>query len=112
MERRRWESHGTARRTHLQISSTLFLCSFNSHRYSPDIVKEWLALAKACYQPSVVNTRNRELATLGLCSLIKTPYVFYCHRNVAIKLGLTAEQAEAAAAGITPKGLNDEHSMA
>lgn len=56
--------------------------------------------------------RNRELATLGLCSVIKILYILYAYRGFTIKLGFTAEQADAAAGGIVPQGLNDEEAMA
>jgi hypothetical protein len=38
--------------------------------------------------------------------------VVYCHREVALKLGLTAEQCDDAVAGRVPKDLTEEESMA
>lgn len=64
------------------------------------------------YGPTVVKPRNRELATLGLASVLDVPYVVYCHRMVTAKLGLTAEQYEDGLAGRVPQDLSEEECMA
>ncbi|RYP12069.1 hypothetical protein DL767_011507 [Monosporascus sp. MG133] len=80
--------------------------------YSPIITRQFFALAKACYDPTAVNPRNRELAILGLTSIMNVPYIVYCHRGVAEKVGITSQQYDEGLAGRVPKGLSEGEEMA
>ncbi|KAI1383546.1 uncharacterized protein F4822DRAFT_420938 [Hypoxylon trugodes] len=68
----------------------------------------FFTMAKTVYNPNVVKPRNRELAILGLCSVVDAPYLVYCHRGVAAHVGLTLEQFEDGLRGTEPTGLDDE----
>lgn len=69
--------------------------------------------ARALQYPEVVPPRYRELAILGLISVIKVPYVQKLHKDfIAAKYGFTSEQYEQAVAGQTPDGLSDPEKMA
>jgi len=59
-----------------------------------------------------VKPRNRELAILGLSSILDVPYVVYCHRGVAEHVGLTKEQYDEGLGGKVPQGLTEEEEMA
>jgi 4-carboxymuconolactone decarboxylase len=78
--------------------------------YSPSVVQAFFEVARAVY--GSVTPRNRELAVLGLCSILDAPYVVYCHRRVANKAGITDEQYECGLAGDVPNGLTEEEAMA
>lgn len=82
------------------------------YSFSPVMTTRFFEMAKAAYYPTVVKPRNRELAILGLSSVLNTPYVAYCHRSVAEKVGLTSEQYEAGLAGTVPLGLSEEEATA
>lgn len=56
--------------------------------------------------------RNRELAIIGLASVLRVSYVILCHRHVARKVGLTEEQFEDGIAGKVPQDLSDEEALA
>lgn len=43
---------------------------------------------------------------------MNVPYVVYCHKGVAAKVGLTDEQYQEGMAGKEPLGLTDEEAMA
>jgi alkylhydroperoxidase family enzyme len=64
------------------------------------------------YDDSLVKPRNRELAVLGLASVLDVPYVVYCHRRVAAKFGVTDEQYQDGLDGKVPQGLTEEEGMA
>ncbi|KAF2865017.1 hypothetical protein BDV95DRAFT_612980 [Massariosphaeria phaeospora] len=74
--------------------------------------QQFFELAKLCYSPMGAKPRSRELAILGLCSIVNAPYMVYCHRAIGTKLGLTAEQYDEGLAGQVPRDLNEEESMA
>ncbi|EED11955.1 hypothetical protein TSTA_000330 [Talaromyces stipitatus ATCC 10500] len=78
--------------------------------YSPSVVRGFFEVARAVY--GSVKPRNRELAILGLLSILDAPYVVYCHRSVASKVGITDEQYEHGLGGNVPNGLNEEEAMA
>ncbi|KAI1771754.1 hypothetical protein F4818DRAFT_203130 [Hypoxylon cercidicola] len=80
--------------------------------YSPIITRQFWPLAKSCYNPTAVKPRNRELAILGLSSVLDVPYIVYCHRGVAEHVGLTTQQYEDGLAGKVPGGLSEEEAMA
>lgn len=84
-----------------------------SHSTAP-WARQFFELAKLCYSPDpgAAKPRNRELAILGLTSILDVPYAIYCHRGVSEKVGLTSEQYEDGLAGRVPKGLDGEESMA
>lgn len=73
---------------------------------------KFFILAKAAHDPSVVNPRYRELAILGLSSVLDVPYITYCHRDVAARVGITQEQYEAGSKGNVPQDLTDGEVMA
>lgn len=69
-------------------------------------------MAKIVYSASAVKPRNRELAVLGLSSVLNVPYIVYCHRRVASKVGLTGGQYAEGLAGRVPSELLEEESIA
>jgi len=75
-------------------------------------MQQFFELAKLCYSTSGAKPRNRELAILGLSSVLDVPYVTFCHEGVAAKVGLSAEQYADGLAGQVPRKLTDEESMA
>ncbi|KAI1264007.1 AhpD-like protein [Xylariaceae sp. FL1019] len=76
--------------------------------YSPTITRQFFALAKACYDPEAVDPRNREIAIMAFSSVISVPYVVYCHRPCADKVGLSDEQYDAGLQGNVPDGLTEK----
>jgi hypothetical protein len=60
----------------------------------------------------MVKPRNRELAILGLTSVMNVPYIVYCHKGAAAKVGVTDEQYQEGMAGKEPHGLTNEEAMA
>ncbi|KAI1282798.1 hypothetical protein F5Y07DRAFT_197832 [Xylaria sp. FL0933] len=76
--------------------------------YSPIITRQFFALAKACYDPAAVNPRRRELTIMGFASIMSVPYVVYCHRSCANKVGLSDQQYDDGVAGKVPKDLTEE----
>ncbi|KAI2464633.1 hypothetical protein F4781DRAFT_412364 [Annulohypoxylon bovei var. microspora] len=80
--------------------------------YSPIFVGQFFTLAKTVYDSSLVKPRNRELAILGLTSVLDVPYIVYCHRGLAGKVGVTDSQYQEGMAGNVPQGLSDEEAMA
>jgi hypothetical protein len=78
--------------------------------YTPDMIELWFNLADTVVNG--INPRHRLLAITGLCSIIDAPYVTYCQRLVAPKVGITMEQFEACLSGTTPDGLTPEEEMA
>lgn len=76
------------------------------------MVPQFFALAKKAFDPAIVKPRNRELAILGLCSVLDVPYMVYAHRPIAARLGVSEESWAEGLAGQTPSGLNEEETMA
>ncbi|KAI2780683.1 hypothetical protein F4815DRAFT_469857 [Daldinia loculata] len=79
--------------------------------YSPIFVDQFFKLAKTVYDSSLVKPRNRELAIIGLASVLDVPYIVYCHRGLAGKVGITDLQYEEGMAGNVPRGLSEEEAM-
>lgn len=75
------------------------------------MTRQFFEVAKSIYTTDV-KPRNRELATLGLASLLNAPYIAFCHRDVAAKVGLSPDQHRDAMAGKLPEGLNPEEQLA
>ena len=69
-------------------------------------------MGNALYQPQVCKPRNRELAILGLSSVVKIPLIIREHRSLCAQLGITTEQFEEGLAGKVPKGLSEEEDVA
>lgn len=91
------------------------LCSPEAHSnkspsYSPDVARQFFEVAKTIYTKGEVKPRNRELAILGLASVLDTPYIRYCHDGA--KAGFTHEQVEECLAGRVPPGLSEEEQLA
>ncbi|CAJ2509992.1 Uu.00g058920.m01.CDS01 [Anthostomella pinea] len=80
--------------------------------YSPVMARQFFSMAKAGYEPAILKPRNRELAILGLCSILDAPYIVYCHRAVGARDGLTENQYDEGLAGRTPQGLSEEEETA
>ncbi|KAI1141438.1 hypothetical protein F5Y05DRAFT_261463 [Hypoxylon sp. FL0543] len=80
--------------------------------HTPAVAKEFFIMGRIVYTPTSVKPRNRELAILGLSSVLNVPYIVYCHRAVAPHVGLTPEQYEEGLAGKVPSGLSEEESTA
>jgi 4-carboxymuconolactone decarboxylase len=76
----------------------------------PSVAQRFFDVAKTVYK--AVSPRNRELAILGLCSILDAPYIAYCHRSIAGQLGITNDQYEHGIVGQIPGGLNEEEIMA
>ncbi|GLA47458.1 hypothetical protein CBS147343_4982 [Aspergillus niger] len=91
--------------------SSLLGC-YASLSYNPAFVGQFFEMAKTLYAPGTVKPRNRELAILGLSSVLDVPYVDYCHRKIGSKCGLSHEQFEDALAGKVPADLSAEEAMA
>ncbi|ROT41234.1 hypothetical protein SODALDRAFT_376932 [Sodiomyces alkalinus F11] len=85
--------------------------SASSYSYTPGVAKQFFEVAKSIYA-SGVKPRNRELAIIGLASVLRVPYVALCHRAVAPKVGLTPEQFEDGIAGKVPRDLSEEEALA
>lgn len=68
-------------------------------------------LGKTLSDSGTVKPRNRELAILGLASIIKAPYIAFCHREIGSRLGLSEEQWNQGLAGNIPQGLNEEEQL-
>lgn len=64
------------------------------------------------YGPTTVKPRNRELAVLGLASVLDVPYIDYCHRPLGLKFGIEPAQWLEGLAGRVPQGLTTEEAMA
>ncbi|KAL2758199.1 hypothetical protein ACRALDRAFT_1080135 [Sodiomyces alcalophilus JCM 7366] len=90
--------------------NTLLGC-YAALSYTPGVAQQFFEVAKSIYT-SDVKPRNRELAILGLASVLRVPYVIMCHRQVAQKVGLTPEQFEDGVAGKVPRDLSDEEALA
>lgn len=78
------------------------------------MARQFFEVAKTIYTKGEVKPRNRELAILGLASVLKVPYVRYCHgegEGAAIKAGLSHEQARQGLAGDIPDGLSEEEQL-
>ncbi|KAF2788523.1 hypothetical protein K505DRAFT_255323 [Melanomma pulvis-pyrius CBS 109.77] len=80
--------------------------------HSPTIMPAFWAMARASISPNSVKPRNRELAILGLLSVIQARYILYAHRLISLKLGFTAEQYSIGLTGVTPSDLSEEEGMA
>ncbi|KAJ2994426.1 hypothetical protein NUW58_g1565 [Xylaria curta] len=76
--------------------------------YSPEISRHLFEMGKVAYQPTYLTPLKRELAILGLISILKVPYMVYCHRIVSSRTGLTAQQYDDGLAGKVPEGLSKE----
>lgn len=76
------------------------------------MAQQFFEVAKTMYGPTTVKPRNRELAILGLASFLDVPYIDYCHRPLAAKFGISAEQWQEGLGGSTPTGLAPEEAMA
>lgn len=91
---------------------TTYLTRQSHHSYTPTVAQQFFEVAKTMYGDTTVKARNRELAIMGLCSILDVPYVVYCHRPLAVKYGLSNEQYEEGLAGNVPSGLTEEERMA
>ncbi|KAK7983233.1 hypothetical protein PG989_010635 [Apiospora arundinis] len=80
--------------------------------YTPQVAQQFFEVAKTMYQPTAVQPRHRELAILGLASVLDVPYVAYCHRPLCAKLGISDAQYDQGLAGTTPEGLSVDDAMA
>jgi 4-carboxymuconolactone decarboxylase len=69
-------------------------------------------LAKSAHAATVVSPRHRELAILGLSSVLDVPYIAYCHRDLAARVGIMMEQYEEGWTGKVHKGLSEGEVMA
>lgn len=78
--------------------------------YTPKIAQQFFDTAKTVY--GSVDPRLRELSILGLTSVLDVPYIKYCHRQVALKAGLTVEQYDDGLAGKAPRDLSEKEAMA
>jgi len=85
---------------------------FNATLYSPEICGAFLALQKMEEQQTSLSKRTRQVVILTVGSVWKAPYELYAHSAVAAKVGLSAQQIEALAAGRSPDGLSEDESVA
>ena len=70
-------------------------------------------MARVTTDPNSVKPKNRELAILGLLSVVRAPFVRYSHGLIALhKEGITEEQYETGLKGSTPVGLSEEEGAA
>ena len=51
------------------------------------------------------------MGILATAATFDAPYVLYCHRSTASKLGFTEEQVEDAMSGRTPKAISEEEKV-
>ena len=51
------------------------------------VAGKFFELARILYDPAVLKPRIRELAVLGLCSVLDVPYAVYCHRATTNSVG-------------------------
>jgi hypothetical protein len=68
-------------------------------------------LAQTLSKSGTVKPRNRELAILKLASVIKAPYIAFCHRDTASRLGISDGQWHQGLAGQIPEGLSEEERL-
>ncbi|KAI1778651.1 hypothetical protein F4818DRAFT_438806 [Hypoxylon cercidicola] len=92
-------------------SKTLLGC-FAPFSYTPEMCRQFFVCGKLAYGIQGVKPRNRELALIGLCSVVDAPFVVYSHRAIAIKIGISDEQFEDGIAGRIPEKLSDEERAA
>lgn len=67
--------------------------------YTPNTFVPYVQHLYAVLSTPLFSPRERELATLAVCAVTRAQYVDYAHKRIAISVGLTPEQVEAAVAG-------------
>lgn len=79
--------------------------------YTPENIVPYLRHAAACIGTKHLNHRERELVTLAVGSVARSDYVLYAHKQIAISVGLSPEQADCAASGKTPIDVNEREAL-
>ncbi|ORY09572.1 hypothetical protein BCR34DRAFT_568124 [Clohesyomyces aquaticus] len=80
--------------------------------HSPNVTPSFWGMAKVTFSPDSVKPRNRELAVLGMLSVISAPYVRHAHHLIALEHGITDEQYSTGLKGTVPEDLKWEGKMA
>jgi alkylhydroperoxidase/carboxymuconolactone decarboxylase family protein YurZ len=78
--------------------------------YTEDFSAEWFKLAFAVTRQKRLDMREKELCILAVLAEYDAPYLLYAHSNIAVRLGLTEAQVQAAVHGTLPTGLTERES--
>jgi alkylhydroperoxidase/carboxymuconolactone decarboxylase family protein YurZ len=78
--------------------------------YTEDVSDEWFKLAFAVTRQKRLDTREKELCILAVLAEYDAPYLLYAHSNIAVQLGFTEAQVQAAVSGTLTAGLNERES--
>jgi 4-carboxymuconolactone decarboxylase len=79
--------------------------------YTPTTFIPWLQYGHSVVTMPQVSARERELATLAVCSTTHAEFILYAHKRISLSLGLSKKQVEAAAEGKMPQSLNEQESV-
>lgn len=79
--------------------------SLHGFSFTPTVARSFFDVAKVVY--GAVQPRYRELAILGLSSVMPVPVIVQHHREIAPTVQLTLEQYDEGLAGQVPRNLSD-----
>ncbi|KAI1389499.1 uncharacterized protein F4822DRAFT_202629 [Hypoxylon trugodes] len=88
------------------------LACYAPFSYTPEMCKQFFVMGKLAYGAQGVKPRNRELAIVGICSVLDVPFIARSHKAIAEGLGFSQEQYETALAGRVPSDLSEEEQAA
>ncbi|KAF2793460.1 hypothetical protein K505DRAFT_325478 [Melanomma pulvis-pyrius CBS 109.77] len=83
----------------LHSPNDALLGPFGILMYTPNAFVPYVQHLYAVLSTPLFSPRERELATLAVCAVTRAQYVDYAHKRIAISVGLTPEQVDAAATG-------------
>jgi 4-carboxymuconolactone decarboxylase len=89
----------------LTDSNGALLGPFAVLTYTPNSFVPYLHHTASVLLTSLFSPRERELATLAVCSVTKAEYVRYAHVKIGIAVGFSKEQADGAVEGRMELGL-------
>lgn len=73
--------------------------------YTSNTLIPYLRHSASVLLTSHFSSRERELATLAVCSVTKAEYMRYAHTKIGVAIGISKEQVEGAVAGKKDLGL-------
>jgi alkylhydroperoxidase/carboxymuconolactone decarboxylase family protein YurZ len=80
------------------------------YSYTEDVSDEWYKLAFAVTRQKRLDMREKELCILAVLAEYNVPYILYAHSSIAVRLGFTEAQVQAAVNGTLTAGLNERES--
>jgi 4-carboxymuconolactone decarboxylase len=89
----------------LTDSNGTLLGPFTVLTYTPNSFVPYLHHTASVLLTSLFSARERELATLAVCSVTKAEYVRYAHMKIGMAVGLSEEQVDGAVEGKLDLGL-------